>query len=589
MQSINSFALADAASEATTRSRLLLEYDEELSRLFEYTEMYRRRSKVRLLPQDSIDFITTVLDQSEALIGLNRSLVPQEPAFTSVYTKTTTHGNPRPILTAYDLKKFHGFRNQVTDLVVIEGIRDVHAILLNFAETEKAEAFAHAAFGLEFGAPYIQTTSLVNETEYYVISFLFNDEAMKLSSVRETYSFVKKFMEAYPDLAHISMNLDENNLCQIYLDKQKILATAEAYKNGRPLPHTATSGFSLLGSYAFQQEGWNEIPEQMTTSDSVIATLERMQLDMIPTYNRLLKEGLEVLHDDRSFLPQTELEYIREQIDVMIWELLMPGFSHGSNELEKMYTLLTSHASIDADTIKEIVQAREAAEKNRKQISYIRNQFGKIVPRLSALRSIALGSEYFQAVQELEKMYQTLSSDKRKELKFILELEGFGAKSTIQHLPRIVGFNGLLKIILSVVSQKAYKIHRELTTSYVHCRFSPSIQENEGHINIVSYFTGKEAPRDVLSSLNDPLHTVLNSRSPVDSAIKQLQQIFCHIYKVELMSDGQVNTDNLNRIQKLIKIGNLSDRSDDLKEKKGMFIEVNLPAFGRPDEFKRKQ
>jgi hypothetical protein len=589
MQSINSFSLSDGAAEATTRSRLLLEYDEEISRLFEYTEMYRRRSKVRLLPQDSIDFITTVLDQSEALIGLNRSLVPQEPAFTSVYTKTTTHGNPRPILTAYDLKKFHGFKNQVTDLVVIEGIRDVHAILLNFAENETAEAFAHAAFGLEFGAPYIQTTAQIDGTEYYVISFLFNDEAMKLSSVRETYSFVKKFMEAYPDLNHISMTLDDNNLCQIYLDKQKILATAEAYKNGRPLPNTATSGFSLLGSYAFQQEGWNEIPEQMTSAESIVATLERMQLDMIPTYNRLLKEGLEVLHDDRSFLPQTELEYIREQLDVMIWELLMPGFSHGSNELEKMYTLLTSHASIDADTIKEIVQAREAAEKNRKQINFLRKQFGKIVPRLSALRSIALGSEYFQAVQELEKMYQTLSSDKKRELRFILELEGFGAKADIRHLPRIVGFNGLLKIILSVVSQKAYKLQRDMNTTYVHCLFSPSIHESEGHINIVSYFTGKEATKDSLTALNDPLFSVLNTRSNVDAAIKQLQQIFCHIYKVELTSDGQVNTENIKRIQSLIKIGNLSERSDDLKDKKGMFIEVNLPAFGRPDDFKRKQ
>lgn len=588
MQSLNTFGIQDAGSEKTSRSRILLEYDEELARLFEYTEMYRRRSKVRLLPQDSIDFVTTVLDQSEALIGLNRSLVPSEPAFTSVYTKTTTHGNPRPILTAYDLKKFHGFRNQVTDLVVIEGIRDVHAILLNFAETETAEAFAHAAFGLEFGAPYIQTTENRNGIEYYVISFFFNDEAMKLSTVRETYSFVKKFMEAYPDSAHISMSLDENNLCKIYLDKQKILGTAEAYKNGRPLPHTATSGFSLLGNYAFQQEGWNEIPEQMTNDESIISTLERMQLDMIPTYNRLLKEGLEVLHDDRSFLPQTELEYIREELDVIIWELLMPGFSHGSNELEKMYTLLTSHETIDAETIKEIVQARETAEKSRKQNTHLRNQFGKIVPRLSALRSIALGSEYFQAVHELERMYQTLSIDKKRELKFILELDGFGSKTDIHHLPRIVGFNGLLKIILSAASQKAYKMQREQNTSYVHCRFSPSLFNNEGHITIISYFTGKEVSREQVTALNDPFHTALNSRNLADTALKQIQQVFCHIYKVELTSDGQVNETSVKRINQLFRIGNLSERHDDLKHKKGMFVELSLPAFGRPEEFKRK-
>lgn len=586
MQSLNSFGIQDPDVEKSSRARLLLEYDEEISRLFEYTEMYRRRSKVRLLPQDSIDFITTVLDQSEALIGLNRSLVPQDPAFTSVYTKTTTHGNPRPILTAYDLKKFHGFRNQVTDLVVIEGIRDVHAILLNFAETETAEAFAHAAFGLEFGAPYIQTTETIDGIEYYVISFLFNDEAMKLSSVRETYSFVKKFMESYQELPHIRMRLNEENLCQIYLDKAKILNTAEAYKNGRPLPHTTTSGFSLLGSYAFQQEGWNEIPEQMQTEEGIISTLERMQLDMIPTYNRLLKEGLEVLHDDRSFLPQTELEYIREQLDGIIWELLMPGFSHGSNELEKMYTLLTSHQTIDTGTIKEIVQAKEASEKNRKQYSILRSQFGKIVPRLSALRSIALGSEYYQAVDELEKMYQTLSTDKKRELKFILELDGFGPKVTIHHLPRIVGFNGLLKIILSIASQKAYKLQRDLNTSYIHCRFSPVLYNSEGHISIVSYFTGKEMTPEALAVLNNPLHPTITSKNLVDIALKELQQVFCHIYKVELGSDGQVGQQ---RIKQLIHIGNLSERSDELNTKKGMFVEVRLPAFGRPEEFKRKQ
>ncbi len=573
-------------SPESTRARLFLEYEDELNRLSDYVDMYRRSFKARLIPQDSIDFVTTVLDQSEALLGLNRSLVPQEPSFTSVYTKTTSPGNPRPTLTAYDLKRFHGFRNQVTDLVVLEGIRDVHAVLLHFAENETAEAFAHAAFGLEFGAPYIQTTEIRNGTEYYVINFLFNDETMKLSTVRETYSFINRFMDAYPDLPHIHIQMEGNNLCRIFLESKKILDTAEAYKNGRPLPVTASAGFSLLGNFAFHQEGWSETPVQFTDKKQLISTLEQMQFDMIPTYNRLLKEGLVVLQDDRSFLPQTELEYVREKVDMLIWEEIMNYFSKGVSDFEKIYTLLLSHKTIDAQAVKAIVDAKEAFDVSRKQIAQIRAHFGRIVPHLSGLRSVSLGSEYTHTIKELEKAYSIVNADKKKVFRFIQELNGFGSKSTIYSLPRIVGFYGFFKIIMSIATEYAFKKSRDQKTCYVHTRFSPSIIQNEGHLNGVIYFKGSELSTDILEAINNPLEGSIPGKTKLFWTLKHLQDLFAHIYKIELLKENEIDQNAVKHLQQLFHVGNLSERTDSLSSTEGFYIEMNFPAFGRVEDFK---
>lgn len=572
-------------SPESTRARLFLEYEDELSRLPDYVDMYRRSSKARLIPQDSIDFVTTVLDQSEALLGLNRSLVPHEPKFTSVYTKTTSPGNPRPTLTAYDLKRFHGFRNQVTDLVVLEGIRDIHAVLLHFAENETADAFAHAAFGLEFGAPYIQTMEVREGIEYYVINFLFNDESMKLASVRETYSFINRFMDAYPNLPHIRIELHDNKLCQIYLDSKKILDTAEAYKNDRPLPTKASAGFSLLGNFAFHQEGWNELPEQFGETSTIVSTLEQMQLDMVPTYNRLLKEGLEVLQDDRSFLPQTELEYVREKVDSLIWDEIITYFSKGITDFEKIYTLLLSHKTIDARAVKAIVDAKEAFDSSRKQIAQIRTHFSRIVPRLSGLRSVAIGSEYLQTIKELEKAY-TIVGDKQKSFRFIYELNGFANKTSIHTLPRVVGFYGFFKIIMAIATEYALRKSRDQKTCYVHTRFSPSISNNEGHIKTMIYIKSAELSTDVIDAINDPLQQSIPGKTKIQWAFKHLQDLFAHIYKIELTSGGKINEDGIARLKEIFHVGNLSSRKDDLSTHEGFYIEMNFPAFGRVEDFK---
>lgn len=588
MQSGITYTGLNLLSPENSRTRLFLDYEEELNRLSEYVDMYRRSSKTRLIPQDSIDFVTTVLDQSEALLGLNRSLIPQEPKFTSVYTKTTSSGNPRPTLTAYDLKRFHGFRNQVTDLVVLEGIRDVHAVLIHFAETGTAEAFAHAAFGLEFAAPYIQTTEAFNGTEFYVINILFNDESMKLTTVRETYSFLNRFAEAYPNLPHIFVEMNQNGLYKIFLDKKKVLETAEAYKNGRPLAPEATAGFSLLGNFAFHQEGWSEAPEQFKSSDSIIESLVHMQLDMIPTYNRLLKDGLEVLQDDRSFLPQTELEYVRERVDLLIWDEIMNYFSKGITDFEKIYTLLLSHKTIDAQAVKAIVEAKESFDLSRQQMSHIRANFSRIVPRLSGLRSVGVGAEYMQTIRELEKAYALISGDKKKTLHFIDELRGFGNKSTTYTLPRIVAFYGFLKIIMAVFTELSLQTNANDESCYIHSRFSPLIIKNEGYVNMVIYSKGVEIPNKVLSAINDPFQNTVPGKNKVHWTIKQLQDLFSHIYKVELILEGQKNTTNANYLKDLFHLGNLSQRKDELAKHKGFYIELNLPAFGRIEDFKMK-
>lgn len=588
MTTIVPFATLNIFSPESLRAKLFLEYEEELGRLQEYVDMYRKSSKSRLIPQDSIDFVTTVLDQSEALLGLNRSLTPLEPAFTSVYTKTTSSGNPRPTLTAYDLKKFHGFRNQVTDLVVLEGIRDVHAVLLHFAEHESAEAFAHAAFGLEFGAPYIQTTEMIKGREFYVINFLFNDESMKLNTVRETYTFINRFLEAYPELPHMKVVLTDRNLCKIYLDSTLILKTAEAYKNGRPLPSRASSGFSLLGNFAFHQEGWNELPEQFRTDDQIIATLEHMQLDMIPTYNRLLKEGLEVLQDDRSFLPQTEIEYVRERLETIIWDEVMTYFSRSMSGFEKIYALIQSQKPITEETVKTVIQAKDSIDNSRSQLVQLRTQFGKIVPRLSGLRSISLGTEFTQATKELERAYSMVSTEDNRSIKFIQEIDGFGAKATLSTLPRIVGFYGFLKLLITIASQRAFRKNRDRKTNYLHIRFMPTILRNEGHVNVTIYAKGIEADPDLIQALNDPFRATLPSKSSFDFALKQIQDIVAHVYKISLTERGAQTAEGVDRLQELFHVGNLSNRTDDLREHSGFYIEINFPAFGRVEEFRRK-
>ncbi|MCX7997220.1 MAG: hypothetical protein N2691_05735 [Patescibacteria group bacterium] len=587
MTTLTSYPGLSLVSATATRTKLFLDYEEELGRLPEYVEMYRRSGKVRLIPQDSIDFVTTVLDQSEALIELNRSLVPHEPVFTSVYTKTTSSGNPRPTLTAYDLKRFHGFRNQVTDLVVLEGIRDVHAVLLHFAENETAEAFAHAAFGLEFGAPYIQTTQTVGGIEYFVINFLFNDESMKLASVRETYSFMHRFMDAYPDLPHIRVEMNDDALCKLYLDSNLVLATAEAYKEGRPAPMYASCGFSLLGNFAFHQEGWNTLPTQFSSDEQIIATLEHMQLDVIPTYNRLLKDGLEVLQDDRSFLPQTELEYVREKVGSLIWDEVIAYFSQSISGFEKLYSVLLEKKEIDTQTVKAIIEAKESFENSRKQLAQLRTNFGRIVPRLSGLRSVSVGAEYRQTVRELELAYELSALDKKRSFHFILELEGFGRRS-IKTLPRIVGFYGFLKIIMAIFSQRAFRKNRDQRACYLHTRFSPSIIENEGYLNVLLFATGQEMSATLLQALNDPLEHSVPTKNSGDIALKNLQELFAHIYKIPLYEGGKIRKDNVQRLRQLFRVGNLSERDDDLSGKTGFFLEIHFPAFGRIEDFRRK-
>ena len=411
---------------------------------------------------------------------------------------------------------------------------------------------------------------------------------MKLTTVRETYSFINRFMEAYPDLPHIHIEITQDDLCRVYLDKKKILDTAEAYKNERPLPTNASAGFSLLGNFAFHQEGWSEAPEQFNDEQQIIDTLIQMQLDMIPTYNRLLKDGLQVLQDDRSFLPQTELEYVRERLDNLIWEEIMTYFSKGITDFEKIYTLLLSHKTIDAQAVKAIVDAKEAFDLSRKQIGQIRTNFSRIVPRLSGLRSVGMGSEYMQTIKELEKAYTLISGDKKKTLHFIQELDGFGSKATIHTLPRIVAFYGFFKLIMTVATEYAFKKNKDLKSCYIHTRFSPVIKQNEGHVNAVIYFKGSELSQEIIEAINDPFQLSLQSKNRIFWTFKQLQDLFAHIYKVELLNEGKINQNGITRLKELFHIGNLSERDDALASHEGFFIEINFPAFGRVEDFKRK-
>jgi hypothetical protein len=569
----------------TVRTKLLADYGDELSRLPEYVDMYRKSSRLRSIPPDGVDFVTSVLDQSESLLALNRSIVPDEPGYTSVYTKTTGSGNPRPTLTAYDLKRFHGFRNQITDLVLLESARDMHAVLLHFAEHERADAFALATFGIEYGAPYVHTTERHNGREWYVIHLLFNDEAMRLKSVQETYSFLNRFIEAYPDLSHIRAEFVEGRLGRIWMDKKIVLETAEAYKDDRPVPPRTSAGFGLLGNFAFQQEGWNGMPSQMASPDAVITLLETMQLEMVPPYNRLLREGLEVLQDDRSFLPQTELAYIRELLETIIWDQVMAYFGRSSSVISRMYSLVSGKKQVDAATLKAIDEAKEASEIATRNMMRLRSEFGKIVPRLSGLRSISLGSEYMQAVEELEAAYETVSGDKSRKLKFILELDGFPGKGRIYDIPRVVGFYGMLKLLLALASQNAYKINKDQDILYFHVRFKPTVIDGESYVNVLLYNYGKEAPQEIVESVNDPLAPALPGKA-AGSAQKQIQDLLAHVYKVELFQEGEIDSAGVGRLRNLMCVGNLSRRSDGLAKENGYFMEINLPAFGRPEDFK---